>query len=608
MEGSVEDLGAPDSWEMADLDESMTRLMVSCKKNLTSSSSSSGFSVPDFVDESTAAAAPSATAESSTVGAERNGGVSDDATNQVDQFLREALQNPRERLSILRMEQDVEKFIRDPTQQQLEFQQLPTSYLRLAAHRVAQHYCLQSMVVLDNNLPDGSGSRIIVRKTSECRFPPIRLADIPISLPQEESNSVVKVAIKQRPQKRSQMGNSANSHSSKSNHAKSVEERKEEYNRARARIFSSNSTGVAGGRPESEPLVQDTYPQCSVGSRMMDEKPVVEVPEMSLGRGLGDSSTGSSRPGRGRIEKEPVGSRYKANSRVAIFRDREVDRKDPDYDRSYDRYMQRFDPGFGFSGGPYTMQPMYSPALNYNTEFPQLGSAHRPQISIEPQPRPIPQHLRGSWNGVSTPPGIGYGPPETMMGPFNPNHVGAHSTSAIYLHSSHYPCPPRPGMPFVNPHEHAHQPFAQPGPVEGLGPCLHLASTDGSLKFSNVANATLSFLYWQECRHKDPRLIGVGTIQTVRTSSLSTPSALVPRDASYFLFGEANLIVAVSNGRALRKLCFATDDDEKSRKKNFPELGCIYLVRMKHHKQHTGTRISGPFGLIREMDIKHYVL
>ncbi|XP_010271700.1 PREDICTED: cAMP-regulated phosphoprotein 21-like [Nelumbo nucifera] len=467
MEGSVEDLGAPDSWEMVDLDESMSRLMVSCKKNLTTASP------PEFADDSAAAPRPastassavsssSASASSSSVGSEKIRGVSEDPINQVDQFLREALQNPRERLSILRMEQDVEKFICDPTRQQLEFQQLPTSYLRLAAHRVAQHYCLQSMVILDNNLPDGSGSRIVVRKTSECRLPLIRLADIPVNLPQDDSNSVVKVAIKQRPQKRSQTLNNVNPHTSKANHSKSVEERKEEYNRARARIFSSSNSGSsvgAIGKPESELTVQDTLHHCTFRSSRVEDKSV-EGSEVNLGRNSVDSTTSSNRSGRSRTEKEPVG-RHKTNNRVAIFRDREVDRKDPDYDRSYERYLQRFDPGFGFNGGPYAMQPMYSPALNYNTEFPQLGSAHRPQISVDHQPHPIPQHLRGPWAATSTPAGINYGPPETIMSPFNPSPVGAHTTSAIYLHSSQYPVP-RPGVPFVHPHEHAHQPFAQP--------------------------------------------------------------------------------------------------------------------------------------------------
>ncbi|KAL6328451.1 hypothetical protein AAG906_038326 [Vitis piasezkii] len=454
MEGSADDLGAPESWEVADLDESMSRLMLSSSSSKKDSSSSS--SLDASVPASASASAPALSSSSVPVG---SGMISEDSVNQVDQFLREALQNPRERLSILRMEQDIEKFIHDPTQQQLEFQQLPTSYLRLAAHRVAQHYSLQSMVLLDNNLPDGSGSKIIVRKTSECRLPLIRLADIPVSLPPEDGG-VIKVAIKQRPQKRSQNVSCANSHSFKANNSKSVEERKEEYNRARARIFNSSSfSGTGGGKPECEPRMQDTFQHGSVSLPKMEDKPVAGSSDVNICRGLVDSSTSSNRSARSRAEKEPIG-RYKPNNRVAIFRDREIDRKDPDYDRSYDRYLQRFDPGFGFNGGPYTIQPMYTPALNYNTEFPQLGSAHRPQISTEHQPRPLPQHLSGPWPAPSTPTGIGYGHPETMMSPFNPNHVGARSTSTLYLPSSQYPCQ-RPGMPFIHPHEHVHQPFSQ---------------------------------------------------------------------------------------------------------------------------------------------------
>lgn len=238
--------------------------------------------------------------------------------------------------SVLRMEQDVEKFIRDPIQQQLEFQQLPTSYLRLAAHRVAQHYSLQSMVLLDNNLPDGSGSRIIVRKTSECSLPPIRLADIPVNLPSEDSGPL-KVAIKQRPQKKSHIVNNSNSSSLKANSSKSVEERKEEYNRARARIFNHNYySGGDSRKPESEQKLQVQDGPLAVPK--MEDKSISVVPDInqSSGRGLIDSSTSTSRSGRNRTEKEAVG-RYKPNNRVAIFRDREIDRKDPDYDRSYDR-------------------------------------------------------------------------------------------------------------------------------------------------------------------------------------------------------------------------------------------------------------------------------
>lgn len=121
------------------------------------------------------------------------------------------------------------------------------------------------------------------------------------------------------------------------------------------------------------------------------------------------------------------------------------------------RYAQRFDPGFGFNGGPYAVQPMFTPALNYNTEFPQLGSTHRPQISAECQPRPLPQHIPGQW-GSSSPAGIGYGPRDTVMAPYQ-NHVGAHSSSALYAYSQ-FPCQ-RPGMPFIHHHEHVQQSLAQ---------------------------------------------------------------------------------------------------------------------------------------------------
>ncbi|KAF5742613.1 R3H domain-containing protein 2-like isoform X1 [Tripterygium wilfordii] len=445
MEGPVvEDLGAPDSWEVADLDANLSRLM------LRDSNSSKKASSESLSADSLNSASVSGSFSSTSAGTEK---VSQDAINQVDQFLREALQNPRERLSVLRMEQAVEKFIRDPNQQQLEFPQLPTSYLRLAAHRVAQHYSLHSMVLSDNNLSDSSGSRIIVCKTSECRLPMIRLADIPVNLSSEDSG-VVKVAIKQRPQKQSQTF--SNSNSSKKNNSRSVEERKEEYNRARARIFNSSNSNGGSSKLEIEPKLPDTSQHASSGISRLEQKSFSGLPDVNSGRCLIESSTSSSRSTRGRSEKDPVG-RYKPNNRVAIFRDREVERTDPDYDRSYDRYMQRFDPGFGFSGGSYTMQPMYTPAVTYNSEFPQLGSTHRPHISVEHQSRQLPQHLPGPWTAPSSPAGIGYGHPETIMTSFNPNHVGSHTTSAIYMHSSQYQ---HPGLPYMH-HEHVHPPFSQ---------------------------------------------------------------------------------------------------------------------------------------------------
>ncbi|KAL9225041.1 hypothetical protein vseg_001013 [Gypsophila vaccaria] len=422
-----DDPGPPESWEIADVEASLKRLLVS-----STPANFAGNSLDD--DAPISGPAPSPDDDD------------DDAVNQVDQFLREALQNPRERLSILRMEQNIEQFIRDPMRQQLEFQQLPTSYLRLAAHRLAQHYFLQSTVITDNSISDGSGSRIIVYKTSaECRFPRVRLANIPVTIPQE-NNGAVKLAIKQRPQKYTPGSRSDNSGSDKANHSKSVEERKEEYNRARARIFNSTTqNGSSSVKPHIEiPKVEN--------------KSIHRSSASNSGRSVADSSTGSSRAIKTRAEN-PV-SRNRQSNRVAIFRDREIESKDPDYDRSYDRYTQRFDPGFGFSAGPYPVRPLYAPAINYNTEFPQLGAAHRPQVTAEP-PRSHLQHIPAQWASQSNP-AVGYGHPDTMMNMYNTNHVSARSSSTVYLHAPQYPHPLQsPGVPYIHPHEQFLQTYQQ---------------------------------------------------------------------------------------------------------------------------------------------------
>lgn len=76
----MDDGAPPESWEVADLDASMTRLMLSNRDSLGSSNS------PELADAGLGSSAAAASG-------------SEDLVNSVDQFLREALQNPRERVS-----------------------------------------------------------------------------------------------------------------------------------------------------------------------------------------------------------------------------------------------------------------------------------------------------------------------------------------------------------------------------------------------------------------------------------------------------------------------------------------------------------------------------
>lgn len=88
MEGSEGVSGPPDSWELADLDESMSRL-------LASSSSSRKIPPPEFVDEVATPPPP----VSAPVPSSESPSLQAAAVGQVDQFLMEALEKPRERLA-----------------------------------------------------------------------------------------------------------------------------------------------------------------------------------------------------------------------------------------------------------------------------------------------------------------------------------------------------------------------------------------------------------------------------------------------------------------------------------------------------------------------------
>ncbi|GAV70653.1 SUZ domain-containing protein [Cephalotus follicularis] len=285
----------------------------------------------------------------------------DEKELMVDPFLVEALQNPRHRLTILRMELDIQRFLQNPDQQLFEFQHFPTSYLRLAGHRVAQHYGLVTMVQ-DNGL-DGMSNRILVRKTGESRYPAVRLSEIPAKQPKCDKPERIKLAIKPRPNKGSI--NEANELGTKRSPMRSVEERKEEYDRARARIFST--AGSPGSDDRSSQALTDGKNICFSGEENESFRDFMIDPEKNIS--MRDWGT---------------------SSRVAIFKDREKDRTDPDYDRSYERYVRSLPTNQSFSLGPFSMQKIQLPFVQFDPGFHQLGQMPWTQASLSYRPPASP--------------------------------------------------------------------------------------------------------------------------------------------------------------------------------------------------------------------------
>ncbi|OAY67162.1 R3H domain-containing protein 1 [Ananas comosus] len=279
---------------------------------------------------------------------EEKGEETEMGLNPVDPFLVEALENPRHRLTVLRMELDIQKFMQNPNLQEFEFQHFPTSYLRCAAHRIAQHYGLETTVA--DSILDCSSSRIIARKTSVSKIRSISLSEIPCKVNDTETREKFRIAIRQRPNKVSQ--SDANVLETKKNLLKTVEERKEEYDKARARIFS----GTSVTDPEI-PLPSAT----AVGRNLSLER------EESV----------NFRP---LVEEHDKITINDGPSRIAIFRDREKDRNDPDYDRSYGRYFQGLAPNPNFYIGAFGA--LHPPLLQYDGSFLQFGNFPGNQTSF----------------------------------------------------------------------------------------------------------------------------------------------------------------------------------------------------------------------------------
>lgn len=283
--------------------------------------------------------------------------------SMVDPFLVEALQNPRHRLTILRMELDIQKFLQNSDVQQFEFPHFPTSYLRLAAHRVAQHYGLQTMV--QDNVVDGQGAKILVTKNPESKYPAVRLSDIPPKQSDSDKYEKMKIVIQPRPSNTSSKDSELGA---KRSQVRTVEERKEEYDRARARIFNS---------PISSDSRDTLVHVASDLKNNIDENECSSRLLLDMEKSLSIREGGTS-------------------SRVAIFRDREKELSDPDYDRNYVRYVKSVPSRQCFGMAPFDVQKFQPPYVHYDAVFPQLS--HLPNAQASPNYRnPVlsPYHAMG---------------------------------------------------------------------------------------------------------------------------------------------------------------------------------------------------------------------
>ncbi|XP_074835499.1 R3H domain-containing protein 2 isoform X1 [Carettochelys insculpta] len=165
--------------------------------------------------------------------------------------------NPRDRMMLLKLEQEILEFISDNNNQFKKFPQM-TSYHRMLLHRVAAYFGM------DHNV-DQTGKAVIINKTSNTRIPEQRFSE---HIKDEKNvDFPQRFILKRDDASMDRDDNQIRLPLQDGRRSKSIEEREEEYQRVRERIFA-RETGQNGYLTDSR-LAKEGFCSSSHKRRQM---------------------------------------------------------------------------------------------------------------------------------------------------------------------------------------------------------------------------------------------------------------------------------------------------------------------------------------------------
>ncbi|CAN9503966.1 unnamed protein product [Ophioblennius macclurei] len=171
----------------------------------------------------------------------------------LHQFIVDTLNsNPRDRMMLLKLEQDMIDFITSNS----PFKKFPhmSSYHRMLVHRVAAYFGMEHNV-------DQTGKSVIINRTSSTRIPEQRFLD---EVHKDKAEEIQQWRIMKREKSSDDQGRL---HPLLEKQSKSMEEREEEYQRARERIFKKEpSCAQESGHAETRD-VEDYNPYAETQRR-----------------------------------------------------------------------------------------------------------------------------------------------------------------------------------------------------------------------------------------------------------------------------------------------------------------------------------------------------
>ncbi|XP_066483462.1 cAMP-regulated phosphoprotein 21 [Tiliqua scincoides] len=193
----------------------------------------------------------------------------------LHEFLVNTLKNnPRDRMILLKMEQEIIDFISDNSNHYKKFPQM-SSYQRMLVHRVAAYFGM------DHNV-DQTGKSVIINKTSNMRIPEQRFSEHLKDEKGEESQK--RFILKRDNSSIDKEDNQQNRiHPFRDDRrSKSIEEREEEYQRVRERIFAQDSVCSQENLFVDNRLLED-----SIGNETLKKRQLFRGNRDSTGKASG---------------------------------------------------------------------------------------------------------------------------------------------------------------------------------------------------------------------------------------------------------------------------------------------------------------------------------
>ncbi|KAG7384050.1 hypothetical protein PHYPSEUDO_003020 [Phytophthora pseudosyringae] len=363
------------------------------------------------------------------------------AHGPLDPVLVAGLENARERMTLLKFEDQIVRFLKNPREPHLNFPPL-SSYHRLIVHRLAQRCGLEHQTA-DYNPYENSSARVVTLfKTPQSAVPRVLLIDLsadrqtPTVTPASAPRIMMRKRSAPRPGANGGRGNADKA-------TPSLQDRERAYAEARARIFGEKNGNTAAESVSSSSSSStnssahegsgSTGP--NVGPRHGSRQATGPDGSRGFGRGRGTPSSGGngaqSRESRSPKERssEKDNSEYSRSSHPSapnaaswkeskvLWRNREQELNDPDFTRHHDAFRPRSSGGASSGSGSGGESPHYGNHLSggvmgryghgdyqfdrsydrsYGYQHQQTGGAPPPP---PPPPPPMPMGLgRGRYH------------------------------------------------------------------------------------------------------------------------------------------------------------------------------------------------------------------